>query len=105
VANKIGTYKLAVVAKENGVPFYSVAPTSTIDLSMATGDLISIEERSAQEVLGLQFEGEPISPEGITARNPAFDVTPYRYLTAIVTEKGVVYPPFARNLARAVSAA
>jgi methylthioribose-1-phosphate isomerase len=102
VANKIGTYKLAVVAKENGVPFYSVVPTSTIDLSLAHGDLIPIEERDPQEVLGLQFEGEGVVPEGTTARNPAFDVTPHRYVTAIVTENGVVRPPYVRNLARAV---
>ncbi|MBI3762194.1 MAG: S-methyl-5-thioribose-1-phosphate isomerase [Chloroflexi bacterium] len=103
VANKIGTYKLAVVAKENGVPFYSVAPTSTVDLSLAIGDLIPIEERNGREVLGLEFEGESVVPEGITARNPAFDVTPHRYVTAIVTEKSVVYPPFVRNLERAVN--
>ena len=102
VANKIGTYKLAVVAKENGLPFYSVAPTSTVDLSLAHGDLIPIEERNPAEVLGLQFEGEGVIPAGITARNPAFDVTPNRYVTAIVTENGVVRPPFTRNLPRAV---
>jgi len=102
VANKIGTYKLAVVARENGVPFYSVVPTSTVDLALAHGDLIPIEERDPQEVLGLQFEGEGVAPEGSTARNPAFDVTPHRYLTAIVTENGVVRPPFVKNLPRAV---
>jgi methylthioribose-1-phosphate isomerase len=102
VANKIGTYKLAVVAKENGVPFYSVVPTSTIDLSLAHGDLIPLEERDPQEVLGLQFEGECVVPEGSTARNPAFDVTPNRYLTAIITENGVVRPPYVKNLTRAV---
>ncbi|HLE27920.1 MAG TPA: S-methyl-5-thioribose-1-phosphate isomerase [Anaerolineales bacterium] len=102
VANKIGTYKLAVVARENGVPFYSVVPTSTVDLSLAHGDLIPIEERDPQEVLGLQFQGEGVAPEGSTARNPAFDVTPHRYLTAIVTENGVVRPPFVKNLPRAV---
>lgn len=102
VANKIGTYQLAVLAKENGVPFYSVSPTSTVDLTLAHGDLIPIEERSADEVLNLQAAGEPATPAGITARNPAFDVTPHRYLTGIVTENGVVRPPFAKNLARAV---
>lgn len=102
VANKIGTYKLGVVAKENGVPFYSVVPTSTIDLSLANGDLIPIEERGAEEVLNLQFEGEGVAPEGSTARNPAFDVTPHKYLTAIITEQGVVRPPYIKNLARAV---
>ncbi len=102
VANKIGTYKVGVVAKENGVPFYSVVPTSTIDLSLAHGDLIPIEERHPGEVLNLQFEGENVAPAGSTARNPAFDVTPYRYLTAIITENGVVRPPFGKNLAKAV---
>jgi len=103
VANKIGTYTLGVVARENGVPFYSVAPTSTVDLSLAHGDLIPIEERNPNEVLNLQFEGERVAPEGITARNPAFDVTPHRYVTAIVTENGIVRPPFLKNLARAVN--
>lgn len=100
VANKIGTYKLAVVAKENGVPFYPVVPTSTIDLNLAHGDLIPIEERDQDEVL---YVGEErIAPAGITARNPAFDVTPHRYVTGIVTETGIVYPPFVRNLRLAV---
>jgi methylthioribose-1-phosphate isomerase len=102
VANKIGTYKLGVVAKENGVPFYSVVPTSTVDLSLAHGDLIPIEERPQSEVLNLQFEGENVAPAGSTARNPAFDVTPHRYLTAIITENGIVRPPYLKNLARAV---
>jgi methylthioribose-1-phosphate isomerase len=102
VANKIGTYPLAVLAKENGVPFYSVVPTSTIDLTLAHGDQIPIEERSAEEVLDIHVKGERATPHGITARNPAFDVTPNKYLTAIVTENGIVRPPFAANLARAV---
>jgi methylthioribose-1-phosphate isomerase len=100
VANKIGTYKLAVVARENGVPFYSVAPTSTIDLELPSGDDIPIEERPPEEVTHVL--GQPIAPEGTSARNPAFDVTPCRYVTAIVTENGVAYPPFGRNLRRAV---
>jgi methylthioribose-1-phosphate isomerase len=100
VANKIGTYKLAVVAKENGVPFYPVVPTSTVDLSLANGDLIPIEERDQNEVL--KAIDRPIAPEGITARNPAFDVTPYRYVTGIVTESRIVYPPFVKNLKKAV---
>ena len=101
VANKIGTYKLAVVAKENGVPFYPVVPTSTIDLNLAHGDLIPIEERSADEVLTVF--GHPIAPTGISARNPAFDVTPYRYVTGIVTEVGIIYPPYTNNLRTAVA--
>lgn len=103
VANKIGTYKLAVVAKENGVPFFPVVPTSTIDLNLANGDLIPIEERSSEEVTTIL--GRAITPAGITARNPAFDVTPYRYVTGIVTEAGIVYPPFIKNLRAAVEKA
>jgi methylthioribose-1-phosphate isomerase len=103
VANKIGTYKLAVVAKENGVPFYPVVPTSTVDLNLANGDLIPIEERPQEEVL-LSID-RPIAPAGITARNPAFDVTPHRYVTGIVTEVGIIYPPFEKNLRKAVTQA
>jgi methylthioribose-1-phosphate isomerase len=100
VANKIGTYKLAVVAKENGVSFYPVVPTSTVDLELANGDLIPIEERDMGEVLAVL--GKAIAPAGITARNPAFDVTPHRYVTGIVTEAGIIYPPFVKNLRQAV---
>lgn len=102
VANKIGTYKLAVVAKENGIPFYPVVPTSTVDLELEHGDLIPIEERSGDEVTTVW--GQSIAPLGITARNPAFDVTPHRYVTGIVTEAGIVYPPFIKNLRQAVEA-
>jgi methylthioribose-1-phosphate isomerase len=98
VANKIGTYMLALAAHDNLVPVYSVVPTSTIDLSIAHGGLIPIEERNPDEVLNLQIDGERAAPVGAKARNPAFDVTPARLLTAIVTEKGIVYPPFADNL-------
>jgi methylthioribose-1-phosphate isomerase len=105
VANKIGTYPLSVVAQANQVPFYCVAPTSTVDLALASGDLIPIEQRDPAEVLGLQFAGENVAPAGARARNPAFDVTPHRYLTAIVTENGVVRSPFVENLARAVRVA
>ena len=102
VANKIGTYKLAVVAKENGVPFYPCVPTSTIDLSTPTGDDIPIEERPAEEVTGLTLLGRPVAPEGVQVANPAFDVTPHRYVTGIITENGVAYPPFALSLPRVV---
>ena len=102
VANKIGTYMLALAAHDNGVPAYSVVPTSTIDLSLAHGGLIPIEERDTDEVLGIQFHGEPIAPKNAKARNPAFDVTPNRLLSGIVTENGVVYPPFEINLAKVV---
>ncbi|HMA08813.1 MAG TPA: S-methyl-5-thioribose-1-phosphate isomerase, partial [Ramlibacter sp.] len=98
VANKIGTYMLALAAADNGVPAYAVVPTSTIDLKLATGDLIPIEERDPAEVLDIQFRGERVPPVGARARNPAFDVTPNRLITAIVTENGVVSPPFAANL-------
>ena len=96
VANKIGTYKAAVVAHENGIPFYAVMPASTIDMNLANGDLIPIEERDAREVT--HIEGVPIAPEGVRVGNPAFDVTPHKYLTALVTERGIVRPPFVVNL-------
>jgi methylthioribose-1-phosphate isomerase len=102
VANKIGTYMLALAAHDNGVPAYSVVPTSTIDLSLEHGDLIPIEERDPEEVLGLEFHGERVAPIEAEARNIAFDVTPNRLLTGIVTENGVVYPPFEVNLRKAV---
>jgi methylthioribose-1-phosphate isomerase len=101
VANKIGTYQIAVLAKENGIPFYSVAPTSTVDLSLATGAEIPIEERSKDEVLTPY--GNPIVPPHFHARNPAFDVTPNRYLAGIVTENGIARPPFSDSLRRAVA--
>jgi methylthioribose-1-phosphate isomerase len=97
VANKIGTYSLAVLARENGIPFYVAAPTSTIDLSIETGADIPIEERSASEVL--QFGGMAIAPEGVEAAHPAFDVTPARLVTAIITERGVLRPPYQQSLA------
>ncbi len=98
MANKIGTYKTAVVARENGIPFYAVMPTSTIDMTLPNGDVIPIEERDAREVT--HIEGVPIAPDGVRVGNPAFDVTPNRYVTALVTERGVVRPPFADNLLR-----
>ncbi len=100
VANKIGTYSLAVLAKENGVPFYVAAPTTTIDLACPDGAAIPIEERSPAEVLS--FAGHAIAPEGVGARNVAFDVTPARYVTAIVTDQGICRPPYAQSLAEAV---
>jgi methylthioribose-1-phosphate isomerase len=100
VANKIGTYKLAVLAKENGVPFYAVVPTSTVDLSLAGGDEIPIEERDSQEVT--HAGGCQIAPDGVAVRNVAFDVTPHRYVTGIVTENGIAYPPFDLSLRRMV---
>jgi len=97
-ANKIGTYSVAVLARENDVPFYVAAPLSTVDFSLTTGDRIPIEERSAKEVTHL---GErAIAPEGVPAAHPAFDVTPHRYIAAIITEAGVARPPFTESLAR-----
>jgi methylthioribose-1-phosphate isomerase len=101
VANKIGTYQIAVLAKENSIPFYSVAPTSTVDLSLLTGAEIPIEERDKSEVLAPY--GHAIVPAHFNARNPAFDVTPNRYLSGIVTEFGVARPPFTESLRRAVA--
>lgn len=100
VANKIGTYKLAVVAKENEVPFYPVVPTSTIDLSVSSGKEIPIEERGPEEVTHIR--GQLIAPEGVQVANPAFDITPHRYITGIITDHGIVYPPFERGLRAAV---
>jgi methylthioribose-1-phosphate isomerase len=102
VVNKIGTYKVAVVARENGVPFYAVVPTSTVDLSLASGDEVPIEERAAEEVTHVR--GQPIGPEGVNVANPAFDVTPHRYVTGIITERGIVYPPFGKGLRKACGA-
>jgi len=92
VANKIGTYTLAVLAAENGIPFYVAAPTSTIDLSLNSGAEIPIEERNPEEVTSIG--GVILAPQGIKAANPAFDVTPHRYITAIITEKGIVKEPY-----------
>jgi methylthioribose-1-phosphate isomerase len=100
VANKIGTYKVAVLAKENGVPFYPVVPTSTIDLSLPSGDQIPIEERDAREVT--HVDDCQIAPDGVRVLNLAFDVTPHRYVTGIVTENGIAYPPFTSSLRRMV---
>jgi methylthioribose-1-phosphate isomerase len=96
VANKIGTYQLAVLAHENGIPFYVAAPTSTIDLSVPDGDHIPIEERSPDEVRSVR--GTPIAPEGIDAANPAFDVTPSTYVSAIITENGIAHAPYEASL-------
>lgn len=102
VANKIGTYMLCLAAFDNDVPAYSVVPTSTIDLSLDSGDLISIEEREEDEVLELTLKGLKVTPQSASARNPAFDITPNRLISGIVTENGVVYPPFDVNLPKAV---
>lgn len=95
-ANKIGTYSVAVLAKENDIPFYVAAPTSTVDLNTETGEQIPIEERNREEVS--HIKGVQLSPDGINIANPAFDVTPHRYIAAIITERGVAYPPFTDSL-------
>jgi methylthioribose-1-phosphate isomerase len=100
VANKIGTYSVAVLAKENNVPFYVAAPISTLDLTLASGDQIPIEQRAAAEVTHLQ--GVPVAPEGTEVENPAFDVTPNRYVTAIITERGVARTPYLDSLRKLV---
>ncbi len=100
VANKIGTYSLAVLAHENGIPFYVAAPTSTVDLGLKSGDEIPIEQRSPDEVRTIK--GFPIAPDGTPAANPAFDVTPARYVSAIITEKGIARAPLQESLARLV---
>ena len=105
VANKIGTYSVAVLAKENGVPFYVAAPVSTFDLTLESGEEIPIEQRPAEEVTHLF--GVPVAPENIAVQNPAFDMTPARYVTAIICEHGVAKAPYKESLAalaaRAVS--
>src|SRR6202166_102490 len=101
-ANKIGTYQMAVLAKENNVPFYIAAPISTFDLSIATGEQIPIEERSAAEVTHIQ--GVRIAPADVAAAHPAFDVTPHRYIAAIFTERGVAKAPYTESLEKLAGA-
>src|SRR5262249_51380700 len=98
VANKIGTYTVAVLAKENGLPFYVAAPVSTVDLATESGDAIPIDERPPEDAT--HRGGRRMGPEAIAARTPACDVTPHRYVTAIITEKGIARPPYAESLAR-----
>jgi methylthioribose-1-phosphate isomerase len=99
-ANKVGTYNLALAAYAHGIPFYVVGPTSTLDLATASGDEIPIEYRAEEEVTYLG--GQHLTPEGTQAANPAFDITPAKYITAIVTEKEVIYPPYGKSLAKLV---
>ena len=101
VANKVGTYSVAVLARENGVPFFVAAPISTLDLTLASGDAIPIEQRAASEVTHLF--GRQVAPEGTAVQNPAFDVTPARYVSAIITEKGVARQPYKESLRKLVS--
>lgn len=101
-ANKIGTYNLAVLAKYHKIPFYIVAPESTFDLNLASGKQIPIEQRNPEEVTSLFFK-RPIAPKGIKVYNPAFDVTPSALITAIITEKGVIRPPYKKNIKRTLA--
>jgi methylthioribose-1-phosphate isomerase len=96
VANKIGTYGVAVLAKENGIPFYVAAPVSTVDLSCADGGKIPIEQRNAREIT--HIAGKQMVPDGVSVENPAFDVTPAKYVTAIITERGIARAPFDESL-------
>jgi len=96
VANKIGTYSVSVLAKAHGIPMYVAAPTSTIDFAMKSGDEIVIEERDCREISHIC--GVQVAPDGVAMENPAFDVTPHQNVTAIITEKGVVYPPYDINI-------
>ena len=99
VANKIGTYGLAVLAREHGLPMIVAAPTTTVDPGTPTGAAIPIEERAAAEVTGISLDGRPAEVAGVSVANPAFDVTPARLVSAIVTEDGVLRPPYDRTLA------
>lgn len=103
VANKVGTYSVAVLAKENGVPFFVAAPISTLDLTLASGDQIPIEQRAAAEVT--HVFGHAVAPAGTAVENPAFDVTPARYVSAIITEQGVARAPYEESLRALASAA
>jgi methylthioribose-1-phosphate isomerase len=103
VANKVGSYMLALAAHANHVPVYSVFPTTTVDLSLVHGDQIPIEDRDEDEVLNIQANGQPVAPPGARARNPAFDITPHHLLTGLVTEKGVLQPPYESALSKAIS--
>jgi methylthioribose-1-phosphate isomerase len=96
VANKIGTYTIAVLARRHGIPFYVAGPTSSIDLNCQTGKDIPIEHRDPKEVS--HMFGRPLAPEGMTILNPAFDVTSQELISAIITEKGIIYPPYRQNI-------
>jgi methylthioribose-1-phosphate isomerase len=102
VANKIGTYSVAVLAKENGIPFYVAAPISTVDLACDSGDMIPIEQRSAREVT--HIAGKQMTPDGVSIENPAFDVTPAKYVSAIITERGIAREPYSNSLQKLADA-
>jgi methylthioribose-1-phosphate isomerase len=102
VANKIGTYTVAVLAKETGIPFYVAAPISTIDLACPNGDRIPIEQRNPREVT--HIAGKQMVPDGVSIENPAFDVTPAKYVAAIITERGIAREPYGESLSRMAGA-
>jgi len=103
VANKVGTYTVAILAKEHKIPFYVAAPFSTIDLNTPDGSKIPIEQRNKEEVT--HIAGKQIAPQGVQVENPAFDVTPAEYVTAIVTERGIARAPYAESLAKLAASA
>ena len=103
VANKIGTYTVAVLAKEHSIPFYVAAPWSSVDMNTPTGDQIPIEQRSPQELT--HHAGKQIAPVGVLVENPAFDITPSKYVTAIITERGIARAPYAESLKELLEAA
>jgi methylthioribose-1-phosphate isomerase len=103
IANKIGTYSVAVLAKEHGIPFYVAAPWSTVDMNTASGESIPIEQRSPREVT--HHAGKQVAPEGVLVENPAFDVTPHKYIAAIVTERGIAKPDYSESLKELAQAA
>jgi methylthioribose-1-phosphate isomerase len=96
VANKVGTYTVAVLAKEHGIPFYVAAPISTVDLATPDGSKIPIEQRNPREVT--HIAGKQVVPDGVEVENPAFDVTPAKYVTAIITERGIAHAPYEESL-------
>src|ERR1700693_2040941 len=102
VANKIGTYTVAVLAKEHGIPFYVAAPLSTIDFACPDGSKIPIEQRNAKEIT--HIAGKQMTPDGVSIQNPAFDVTPAKYVAAIITERGIARAPYDESLRRLAGA-
>lgn len=102
VVNKIGTYMLSLAAHANSVPVYTVFPLSTLDKTIASGELIPIEERPEEEVVSVTSDGEAVFPKGAGVRNPAFDLTPHELITAWVTDKGIIYPPFSQNFEQSI---
>jgi methylthioribose-1-phosphate isomerase len=98
VVNKVGTYMLSLAAHADNIPVYPVFPFTTLDVSIPSGEQIPIEERPAEEVTAISFQGEAVYPAGAAVRNPAFDITPNELITAWVTDRGIIYPPFSQNL-------